>query len=153
MKIASGPAILARPVVRTEAAKTLASGESVFIPAEGAPNLPAPAAYPDDVKSHIETGRSLASSLGLSDSAARHLNVPGMAVGAGTGAAAGAAIGTLLTQLRAVHPTSAIALEAACAVLGAAAGTAVGSGQFSATVDATLKDGRVGFTLNPVSAK
>jgi hypothetical protein len=93
MKITSGPMILARPVVRTEAAKTLASGESVFISAEDAPNLSAPAAYPEDVKSHIEAGRLLASSLGVSDPAARHLNVPGMVVGGGTGAAAGAAIG------------------------------------------------------------
>jgi hypothetical protein len=153
MKIASGPMILARPVARTEAAQTLASGESVFIPAEGASDLPAPAAYPDDVQSHIEAGRKLASSLGISEPAARHLNVPGMAVGVGAGAVGGAAIGVLLTQLKSVHPASAIAFDAACAVLGVAAGTVVGSGQFSATVDATLKDGRVGFTLSPVSAK
>jgi hypothetical protein len=151
MKITSGPMILALPVVRTETAKTLAAGESVFISAENAPDLPAPAAYPEDVKSHIETGRAAVSSVSLSDSAMRHLNLPGMAVGAGTGTLAGAAIGTLLTQLRAVHPTSAAAFDAACALLGTAAGTAVGSGYF--ILEGTLKDGGIGFKVSPVTAK
>jgi hypothetical protein len=147
----SGPSILARPVVRTETANTLASGASVFIEAESAHNLPGPAAYPADVKNHIEAGRAAVGGVLLGDSVLRQLNIPAMKVGGATGLFAGAAIGVLLDQLRAVHPSSAIAFDAACAVLGAAAGTAVGSGQF--TLEGKLEHGGVGFALSPVLPK
>jgi hypothetical protein len=152
MKIASGPSIIALPAVRTATAQSLAAGEDVYIEAPSAAEAAKAAPYSPDIKRRIEAGRANVAGVQVSDSILSKLNLPGIAVGSATGLVAGAAIGVIIDQIRTVHPTSAIAFDAAFAALGSSMGAAVGSGLF--TIKPTLNpNGEIGVEISPVSAK
>jgi hypothetical protein len=133
MRIASGPSVISVPSVRTETARSLAAGEQVFISPASAAEAAKPAQYPADVQRHIEAGRAIVSGVWVTDPTLRKLDVGGAMFGGALGMVGGAAVGVIVDQIRAAHPTSAIAFDAAFAALGSTMGAAVGSGLFTIT--------------------
>src|SRR5208283_2813188 len=122
MKIATASSAILSSDVRKDAAKSLAAGEQVFVStsAEEAEVVRAALRSPDLTR-QIEA--AAVTGIRIDDG----WNVPGLVIGTTGGTIVGAGIGVLLDQLRAVHPQSAVAFEAACAVIGAGIGGVVGS--------------------------
>ncbi len=134
MIIASAPSVILSSQVRKDAQTALAAGQQVTIemqsnpPAESLPSLP----YAPDVQLDIEAART--AHVNLRFRASRESNVPGIAIGAGVGAPIGAVIGAVVLEpLKANHPVTAVLLNAALAVIGGAAGGAVGRDLFDIT--------------------
>lgn len=132
MKIAEAPVILYSAQARREAAGVLASGKPVVVQAATSSGDLLHQVDFESMKKDIEAGRAAVTQITWDSSYASkvQINVPGMVVGGATGSVAGAAVGVLLNQLRTVHPTSSVAVDAACALLGTSLGAAVGSGLF-----------------------
>ena len=139
--------------IRRTLGSSLAAGQQVFIdPAGGHPSdLPGAGTYAPELQRQIVEGRAAVASVRFDDKARSILNLPGMTVGAGAGTLVGAAIGILLEQVRAVHPASAVAFDAACAAIGCGLGGAVGSGLF--TLEGTMEHGKFGLKIAPVIPK
>jgi hypothetical protein len=154
MKVAQASSVISSVLVRKDASTALTAGEHVFIAASGhAADSPAPAAYPHDLQKEIEAGRLHIASVHFDERARSELNIRGITLGAGAGTLVGVSIGVLIDQLRAVHPTSAVAVDAACAVIGGVLGGALGSGKVTLEGTYDPKDGQVGFKIAPVTAK
>lgn len=105
--------------------------------------------YTPEVKRDIDAAVAV-SRVHEQQSARMQLNIPAMKVGAGLGAVAGVGVGVavVIEQAKSLHPSAAIALDAAFALIGSTMGAAVGSGYFK-VVPSLDKEGKfsVGIEL------
>ena len=143
MKIATTYDIISNYDARQRIAKSLTAGEPVAIVAPQVEEADAISKAPHsfELARDIRTGR--AASTTIDEKTRSELNLAGLAVGGAAGAVAGVGIGVLLDQLKAVHPSSAPAFDAACALIGLAVGSAAGSNAIKFKFGFSLKEGRI----------
>jgi Rieske Fe-S protein len=152
MKIASAPALLTSVTAREAAARSIVAGDYVAVEgSSGSAGAQKSILYTQEANRQIAAGFKKVATVQVDDSFLKQLNLPGITVGAVTGTLAGAAIGTMLNLLKTVHPTSAVAFDATCAVLGCASGAAVGSGMFK--LDLKMEGDKPVVGIAPVLAK
>jgi len=129
MRIAASSVFL-NPDALEKAAKSLADGEAVFVSTSAQEaNVVSAAPRSPELKGHIAAGRTAVAKVD-------QWNVPGLVIGSTGGTMVGAGVGVMLDQLRAVHPQSAAAFEAACALIGFGIGGMVGSKTIKLNVEA-----------------
>ena len=127
MRIAASSVFL-NPDALEKAAKSLADGEAVFVSTSAQEaNVVSAAPRSPELKGHIAAGRTAVAKVD-------QWNVPGLVIGSTGGTMVG--VGVMLDQLRAVHPQSAAAFEAACALIVCGIGGMVGSKTIKLNVEA-----------------
>jgi hypothetical protein len=180
MKIANLQNVIASEAAQKETESALASGEAVLLqsPIELSLDMTAVNKYLETFGTRIEVGRSALSDVQMLQAStlaqtstpsalrssvlpqpqpvARTSNAQAVAMGAGGGALVGASVGVLIEQLRSVHPTSAIAVDVACGVIGSVLGGALATGKFSIEGSCEItQEGKkkFGVMIAPVTAK
>ncbi|ADW68784.1 hypothetical protein [Granulicella tundricola] len=149
MRIAQASKVMQHEEFRKDVAQALSAGEEIHVESPAALIAANPFSQSPLLISQIALGASLLSGIQVTDANREFLQrallgtgpVPTApittdkrklfnftATGALSGTIIGAAVGVLLEQVRAVHPTSAVAFDATLAVLGCTVGATMGAG-------------------------
>jgi hypothetical protein len=131
MKIAA-PSVILNYDVRKDTAISLAAGEPVLVAGTSGHEADAVSkmSLSPELSRTVITGQAAITTIRMNKGARHEFKRQGIEIGAGAGALIGAGVGILLQQLKQIHPSSALAVDAACVLIGAGLGGAVGSGQF-----------------------